>query len=164
MKRVIASLFVAVPVLLSGCNAGPLEEGASEDVQELAALEQGVVELRGSGVLFDDSMGKVTYAVTSLNDPTKARFVIESAGSITWWKSLDLFNKSAGNLSSYHRMEIRDSVHQRQVDFLGGDMTDIYQVELWKAGAFNVGIKARVLELSKSTTLGKQITFKWERD
>jgi len=164
MKRVIASLFVAVPVLLSGCNAGPLEEeGAPESSLETGGIEQQVVVLTGTGV-FDDGNGRITYKVENLGDSGKVRFVLQTANSITWWKSLDLFANAGTNPVHVNRIETKDSVHSTEVDYLAGYMPDSYTLELWKAGVFNIGIKVRTLELSKSDTLGKKITFRWERD
>ena len=167
MKRVIASLFVAVPLLVSGCNTGPLEgEELAPEAQEVAEVAQGVIVLQGQGVLFDNSHGRVSYTVEDLpnGDKTKARFVLQAASHITWWKSLDIFTTTGSSTVQVARIETKDSRREVSVDYASGQMQDSYRVELWKAGAFNVGVKAFTMELGRSTTEGKKLTFRWERD
>lgn len=166
MKRFIVSALSALPLLLSGCNMGPMEEGEAPVAEELAAVEQKVTVLNGSGVLYSDSHGRITYTVTNTGDDTKAQLALSTASHITWWKSLDVFplyNGSKGARTS--RIETKDNVHYVTTEYrVDPEMPTNYRLEFWKAGAFNVGVYVTFIDLSLNDTKGKLLTFKWEQD
>ncbi|HZH15336.1 MAG TPA: hypothetical protein VE057_13375 [Archangium sp.] len=166
MKRFIVSALSALPLLLSGCNMGPMEEGETPIAEELAAVEQKVVQLSSSGVLYSDTHGRITYTVTNTGDNTRAQLALRTVSTITWWKSLDVFplyGGSKGNRTS--RIETKDSVHHVTTEYrVDPQMPSEYRLEFWKAGAFNVGVYVTSVDLSLEHTKGKLITFTWERD
>ncbi|MFE8597276.1 hypothetical protein [Archangium violaceum] len=166
MKRIIMSALSALPLLLSGCNMGPMEEGELPVAEELAAVEQQVIQLSGSGVLYNDSHGRITYTVTNTGDNTKAQLVLRTVNSITWWKSLDVFPLYNGGLGARtSRIETKDSVHEVTTEYrVNPQMPSEFRLEFWKAGAFNIGVFVTHADLSLDHTKGKRITFTWERD
>ncbi|WP_434381972.1 hypothetical protein [Melittangium boletus] len=131
----------------------------------MAEVEQGVIVLQGSGNLLDGD-DKLTYKVEDLpnGDKSKVRLVLQSADDITWWKSLDIYTTSGTTAGHAYRIETKDKLHEVSKDYPAGEMQSSYRVEFWKAGVFNIGVKVYTLELGRTSTLGKKLTFRWERD
>lgn len=165
MKRVILSALLAAPFLLTGCNAGPLDE-TETGAEQVMAAEQPITVLYGSGVLYDSGHGRITYLVENTGDTSKAQFVLRTVSSITWWKSLELFPLVNGNkINSISRIETKDGVHVATTEYRAtSDLPSNYRLEFWKAGAFNFGVFVTSIDMDQFTTKGKRITFTWERD
>jgi hypothetical protein len=161
MKRAFTTVLAVSSALFLGCGTESAENMSPVvDSAEVGTVAQKIV-LRGSGVLFDNGSGRVTYSVVPIYDNNKAQFVLRTVSSITWWKSLDIF---LSNGSSYARIETKDGTHQAQVDFFATDMTTPYKVQFWKAGFFGAGAFAHEIYMDRDSSVGYMYIFTWERD